>query len=75
MALPLRRNAHFEKMNSEGALGKPWASFLRHLPRETLISRKERAATSQGPTQYQRSCTALRGVGTTLRRGGGGGYQ
>jgi hypothetical protein len=45
MALTLWRNAHFEKMDSRDARGKPWASFLRHLPRETLISGNGRAAT------------------------------
>jgi hypothetical protein len=60
MALPPRRYAHFDKMNSRGAKGKPWASFLRHLPGETLILKKRRARTSTAvPPQYRRSTTAV----------------
>jgi hypothetical protein len=46
---------HFEKMNSRGTRGKPWASFLRHLPRETLILKKGARSTSAAPGQLRRS--------------------
>ena len=59
MALPLRRNAHFAMMISEGALAGPWASFLRHLPRETLILRKGARSTTAAPTQHRRRTGAL----------------
>jgi hypothetical protein len=54
MALLPKRNAHFEKMNYRGAKGKPWASFFRHLPRETLIS------TDAAPPQHHRSTGTLK---------------
>ena len=81
MALPLRRNAHFAMMISDGALAEPWASFLRHLPRETLIlevylrtGNHLRSTCGALAAHLRRTCAALEGSRTTLSPGGRGGY-
>jgi hypothetical protein len=70
---PLQRQAHFERMNWRGAIGRPWASFLRQLCGETLILKRGARNTTAAPPRHQPSTGTPRGSRTARRRGRGEG--
>jgi len=78
MALPLKRNAHFEIMISEGRLGRTMSIVFATPPTRNAhfegIPAHLRSTCDALVPHLWRTCGALGGSRTTLRRGGRGVY-